>query len=190
MTAGQPVIQCSLWNTGFLGNHCDGGCARLTQTMQNLFALRVRLSHCLNSCAPNYEQGSGHFDLNRGAPITDQLCMEFIAFLESSIGRAGRNEALRAYCTVSLVPGESRSLEPMAARIDPAHVRQLQRAKQHCTAEASWDDRAVLRAIRQDALPIIENTGLIEAGIILETRSAETSLHRNGLLPTTIRYPS
>jgi hypothetical protein len=69
MTAGQAVIQCSLWNTGFLGNHCDGGCARLAQAMQNLFTLRVRLCHCLHSCAPNYEQGSGHFDLNRGVPL-------------------------------------------------------------------------------------------------------------------------
>jgi hypothetical protein len=159
--------------------------------------------------------------------------MEFIAFLESSIGRAGRIDALRAFYTVPLVPDESRSLEPMAARIEPAHVRQWQRARQHCTAEASWkassqatsyrrgvlegiepgnivsprrpgrqrarqhctaeasrNDRAVHRAIRQDVLPIIEKTGLIEAGIILETLPAETALRRNSILSTTIRFPS
>jgi len=42
--------------------------------------------------------------------------------LGSVIGRADRSGPLRDYCTGLILPGERKSVEPMAARTAPAHV--------------------------------------------------------------------
>lgn len=50
----------------------------------------------------------------------------FAAYLDgivSVLGHAGRVEPARAYCTGLLLPGARKSVEPMAARIDPGRVQ-------------------------------------------------------------------
>jgi SRSO17 transposase len=106
---------------------------------------------------------------------------EFITILESSIGHADRSEPLRAYCTGLLLPGDRKSVEPMAARIDPAHVRQRHQSMHHFIADAPWSDRDVLGAIRRYALPRIEETDPIEAWIIDDTGMPKKGKHSVGV---------
>jgi len=113
--------------------------------------------------------------------ITEQRFEDFITLLEASIGHADRFEPLRAYCTGLLLPGERKSVEPMAARIDPAHVRQRHQSMHHFIAEAPWDDHEVLRAIRRYALPLIEETGPIEAWIVDDTGIPKKGTHSVGV---------
>ena len=48
---------------------------------------------------------------------------KYVGQLALAVGHADRREPLRAYLTGLLLPGERKSVEPMAAKWDPLHVR-------------------------------------------------------------------
>ena len=54
-------------------------------------------------------------------------------------GPRDRREPLRAYVTGLCLPGERKSIEPMAARIDPRHVRARHQSMHHFVANAPWE---------------------------------------------------
>ena len=61
---------------------------------------------------------------------------------------ASRAASARAYCIGLLLPGERKSVEPMAARIAPGRAQAQHQAMHHAVAKAAWDDAAMLRAVR------------------------------------------
>src|SRR5918994_5464648 len=77
----------------------------------------------------------------------------YISALSEEIGHADRIDPLRSYCTGLLLPGERKSIEPMAARLDPWHVQATHQSLHHFVAKAPWDDAAVLPAAREEGLP-------------------------------------
>jgi SRSO17 transposase len=86
----------------------------------------------------------------------------FAAYLEAIaavVGHSRRAAAARAYCTGLLLPGERKSIEPMAARLAPGRVQAKHQSLHHVVAKAEWDDAALLRAVREQALPAIEQHG-------------------------------
>ena len=66
-------------------------------------------------------------------------------------------------------PGERKSVEPMAARVDPLRVGAAHQSLHHFVAKASWDDAALLRAVRDHALPALLERGPIRAWIVDDT---------------------
>ena len=75
----------------------------------------------------------------------------FAAYLEAVVAELGdvrRAASARAYCTGLLLPGERKSVEPMAARIEPDRVQAKHQSMHHVVAKAEWDDAALLRAVR------------------------------------------
>src|SRR4026207_68687 len=82
------------------------------------------------------------------------------------IGRADRAEPLRDYCRGLLLPGERKSVEPIAAVTAPARVSAKHQSPPHFGANAPWSDERVLSRIQELTLPIIERRGAIEAWII------------------------
>ena len=50
------------------------------------------------------------------------------------------------------MPIERKSVEPMAARLAPAKVRQMHQSLHHIVAEAAWSDLALLDEIRREVL--------------------------------------
>jgi SRSO17 transposase len=71
--------------------------------------------------------------------------------LAQAAGHADREEPLKAYCTGLLLPGERKSVEPMAARLAPDNVRRTHQSLHHVVADAPWSDEAVLRQVREYA---------------------------------------
>ncbi|MGA7930802.1 MAG: transposase [Candidatus Sulfotelmatobacter sp.] len=56
-----------------------------------------------------------------------------------------------------LLPGERKSVEPMAARLCPDNVRQTHLSLHHVVvADAPWSDEDMLEAVRQYALPVMQ----------------------------------
>jgi SRSO17 transposase len=82
------------------------------------------------------------------------------------LGHKDRHAPLRAYVKGLLLPGERKSVEPMAARIDPRHVRARHQSMHHFVANAAWDDREVLRAARDYALAPLERHAPVGAWVI------------------------
>lgn len=93
----------------------------------------------------------------------------YVEGLGDVLGHADRRAPLRAYATGLLLPGERKSLEPMAARVEPFRVGAAHQSLHHFVAKAAWDDAALLAAVRSYVLPAIEERGPIRAWIVDDT---------------------
>src|SRR5215212_11196490 len=93
----------------------------------------------------------------------------YVTLLGAVLGHADRREPLRAYTTGLLLPGERKSIEPMAARVAPFRVGAAHQSLHHFVAKAAWDDAALLTVVRGHALPAIEEHGPIRAWIVDDT---------------------
>src|SRR4051812_42324500 len=105
----------------------------------------------------------------------------YINALSEEIGHADRIDPLRSYCTGLLLPGERKSIEPMAARLDPRHVQATHQSLHHFVAKAPWDDAAVLAAVREQVLPALTRHGPITAWILDDTGFPKKGKHSVGV---------
>jgi len=94
---------------------------------------------------------------------------DYVERLGDVLGHADRRAPLRAYTTGLLLPGERKSVEPMAARVDPARVGAAHQSPHHFVAEAAWDDATLLRAVRDYALPAMLDQGPVRAWLVDDT---------------------
>src|SRR5919199_2789671 len=105
-------------------------------------------------------------------------------YLDAFVGGRGhvrRAASARAYCTGLLLPGERKSIEPMAARLDPAHVQAKHQSLHHVVAQAEWDDAALLAAVRAEVLPAIERHGPVTYWIVDDTGFPKQGKHSVGV---------
>src|SRR4051812_4289756 len=94
---------------------------------------------------------------------------DYVGRLGDTLGHADRRGPLRAYATGLLLPGERKSVEPMAARLDPARVGAAHQSLHHFVAKAAWDDAALLAAVRAHALPAMLEQGPVRAWLVDDT---------------------
>ena len=88
---------------------------------------------------------------------------------------------LRDYCLGLLMPGERKSVEPMAAVTAPARVAAQHQSLLHFVGNAPWSDERVLAKVRELVLPSIERRGPIEAWIIDDTGFPKKGRHSVGV---------
>src|SRR5215217_7294353 len=108
----------------------------------------------------------------------------FAAYLEAIaavLGDVRRAASARAYCTGLLLPGERKSIEPMAARMEPGRVQAKHQSLHHVVAKAEWDDAALLRAVREQVLPAIERHGPVRYWIVDDTSFPKKGKHSVGV---------
>jgi len=101
--------------------------------------------------------------------------------LASVIGHADRAGPLRDYCTGLILPGERKSVEPMAAKTAPARTAAQHQSLLHFVGNACWSDEKVLAKVREMVLPAIEKDGPIEAWIIDDTSFPKQGKHSVGV---------
>jgi SRSO17 transposase len=108
----------------------------------------------------------------------------FEAYLERlslAVGHADRREPLRAYLTGLLLPGERKSVEPMAAKLDPLHVRARHQSLHHFVATAPWSELDLLRVARDYALSVFERHAPIGAWVVDDTGIPKKGSHSVGV---------
>ena len=108
----------------------------------------------------------------------------FAAYLDeiaAVLGHASRASAARAYCTGLLLPGARKSVEPMAARIEPGRVGARHQSLHHVVAKAEWDDAAVLAAVRRRILPALQRHGPVRYWIVDDTGFPKQGGHSVGV---------
>jgi SRSO17 transposase len=81
---------------------------------------------------------------------------EYLERLSAAVGHADRREPLRAYISGLLLPGECKSVEPMATKLDPTHVRARHQSMHHFVAQGPWSERELLQVARDYALAQLE----------------------------------
>jgi len=101
----------------------------------------------------------------RGSSRFEDYCVQ----LGSVLGHLDRVAPLRAYLAGLLLPGERKSVEPMAAKIDPQHVGARHQSMHHFVATAPWDERALLEAAREYALSGLERHAPVAAWVVDDT---------------------
>jgi len=105
----------------------------------------------------------------------------YVEGLAGVIGHADRSKPLGDYCQGLLLPGERKSVEPMAAVTAPSRVAAQHQSLLHFVGEARWSDEKVLAKVREQVLPAIERHGPIEAWIIDDTGYAKKGRHSVGV---------
>jgi len=116
--------------------------------------------------------------------MAERAAARFEAYLTGvaeAIGHADRVAPLRAYLTGLLLPGERKSVEPIAAKVDPRHVQARHQSMHHFVANAAWDDDAVLAVARDYALAQLERHGPVAAWVVDDTGYPKKGTHSVGV---------
>src|SRR5437763_7535852 len=112
---------------------------------------------------------------------SEQRLQGCLSRLAEVVGHADRKERIVGYCTGLPLPGERKSVEPMAARLDPARVSSLHQALHHFVATAPWSGAAVLAAVREQVPPALTRHGPVAAWIIDDTAFPKKGKHSVGV---------
>jgi SRSO17 transposase len=99
---------------------------------------------------------------------------QYLEHVAEGLGHADRHDGLKGYCTGLMLPLARKSVEPMAARVDPMHASARHQALHHFVAKAEWSDQEMLRRVCQWVVPqmdfsaggwwIIDDTGFPKKG--------------------------
>jgi len=98
----------------------------------------------------------------------------YMNHLAEGLGHLDRHAGLKGYCTGLMLPLARKSVEPMAARVDPLHASARHQSLHHFVAKAEWSDTEILRRVCQWVVPqmdfsqggwwIIDDTGFPKKG--------------------------
>ena len=80
-----------------------------------------------------------------------------------------------------LLSGERKSVEPMAAKVDPRHVSRAHQSMHHFVANAPWDEREVLARARDHALAQLERHAPVGAWVLDDTSIPKKGEHSVGV---------
>ena len=116
-----------------------------------------------------------------GATGSELRFAAYVDGLASVIGHKDRIGPLRDYCTGLILPGERKSVEPMAAVTAPTRTAAQHQSLLHFVGEGGWSDERVLAKVREMVLPTIERQGPIEAWIIDDTGFPKQGRHSVGV---------
>ena len=72
-----------------------------------------------------------------------------------ALGHADRATPARWYLRGLMLPGQRKSVEPMAARICPQEVRSAHQSMHHLVADSEWSDTALLAQVAQQVVPVL-----------------------------------
>ena len=119
--------------------------------------------------------------MDLGAEGSESRFSDYVEGLVGVIGHADRAGPLRDYCLGLLMPGERKSVEPLAAVTAPARVAAQHQSLLHFVGNAPWSDERVLAKVREQVLPSIERSGGVEAWIVDDTSFPKKGKHSVGV---------
>lgn len=111
-----------------------------------------------------------------------QLLAAYLDSLARAAGHADRAAPPQSYCTGLLLPGECKSVEPMAARLAPQDVRRVHQSLHHLVANAPWSDGVLPETVRRYVLPVMEQKGPVVAWIADDTGFPKKGTHSVGVV--------
>ena len=98
-----------------------------------------------------------------------------------ALGHDDRRAPTQWYLKGLILPGERKSVEPMAARVCPDNVRSAHQSMHHLVAAAGWSDRAVLAATARQVVPELLKTGHQCWWILDDTSHVKKGVHSVGV---------
>ncbi len=112
---------------------------------------------------------------------SESRLMSYVEGLAGALGHADRVTPFRSYCTGLLLPGDRKSVEPMAAKVAPGRVQAAHQSLHHFVPKADWSDDAVLAAVRARVLPVMAQRGAIRGWMFDDTGMPKKGTHSVGV---------
>lgn len=84
-----------------------------------------------------------------------------MSYLAEGLVHADRRAGLESYRTGMMLPLSRKSIEPMAARVDPLHASARHQSLQlhHFVSKSDWSDAALMRRVREWVQPLLQVPG-------------------------------
>ena len=76
-----------------------------------------------------------------------------------TLGHADRATPARWYLRGLMLPGQRKSVEPMAARVHPQDVESAHQSMHRLVADSDWSDAALLSAVAREVVPVLSREG-------------------------------
>ena len=111
----------------------------------------------------------------------DQRFEAYCEVITEVLEHADRRVPAQWYLKGLILPGERKSVEPMAARVCPDHVQSAHQSMHHLVAAAGWSDRAVLAAAARQVAPELLKTGRQCWWILDDTSHVKKGRHSVGV---------
>ncbi|WGS40336.1 IS701 family transposase [Burkholderia sp. JSH-S8] len=99
---------------------------------------------------------------------------EYLEHLCEAVGHSDRRSGLVGYCRGLMLPIRRKSVEPLAAHLEPQRVSARHQSLHHFVSKSEWSDAALLEQVRRWVLPhmdpsmglywIIDDTGFPKKG--------------------------
>ena len=105
----------------------------------------------------------------------------YMNHLSDCLGHADRVGPFRSYCTGLLLPGDRKSVEPMAARLRPDRTSAEHQSLLHFVGQSEWDEKVLLGAVREAVLPMMTRRHPVEAWIVDDTGFPKKGRHSVGV---------
>src|SRR5919107_200689 len=100
---------------------------------------------------------------------------EYVDHLGAVVGNDARRRGLSDYMTGLLLPGERKSMESIAERLDSGNVSRRHQSIQHFVSEASWKDGPVRERVLGRVVPAMRQRGAIEhSGLVGTTVNCQS----------------
>lgn len=99
----------------------------------------------------------------------------------AALAHADRRAPAQWYLKGLMLPGGRKSVEPMAARVQPQHVRSAHQSMHHLVADADWSDAALLAATASQVLPVLTKKSATCHWIVDDTGFAKKGEHSVGV---------
>ncbi len=115
------------------------------------------------------------------ARASEARFVEYIESLAEVLGYVDRAGPLKDYCTGLLMPGERKSVEPIASVVAPSRVSAEHQSLLHFVGQSAWSDESVLAKVRELVVPAMETQGRIEAWIVDDTGFVKKGVHSVGV---------
>jgi SRSO17 transposase len=101
--------------------------------------------------------------------------------LATAAGYQDRHAPVKNYSRGLLLPGERKSIESMAARLDGGAVQPMRQSLHYLVAKAPWSDEALLAEVRERVLPAMRKQGPVVAWIVDDTGFPKKGKHSVGV---------
>lgn len=98
----------------------------------------------------------------------------YLEHLNEGLGHADRRAGLKGYCAGLMAPLKRKSVEPMAAHVEPGNARAKHQSLHHFVSQAAWSDEEMLKRVAQWVVPrmdfsaggwwVVDDTGFPKQG--------------------------
>ena len=106
---------------------------------------------------------------------------EYGEMIGEALAHADRRLPAQWYLKGLMLPGGRKSVEPMAARVQPHNVRSAHQSMHHLVADADWSDTALLAAVASQVLPVLTKKSKTCHWIVDDTGFAKKGEHSVGV---------